>query len=148
MLATVSADALVEQCAMQLEASGKEGASEGAVALRQDSALGALLKTVLGMLPELSKEHATKSAAAAVQQQQQQPAPPTAAGAGGVVAPEADAAHTAGTMAVDAQAAAKRSAEAAAPPAKRQSGLGSVRTSRADFLKARSLEAAADEEEL
>ena len=51
-----------------------------------------------------------------------------------------------GAMAVDEQAAAKRGSEAEAPPAKRKTGLGSIRTARADVLKARGVDAATDED--
>ena len=44
---------------------------------------------------------------------------------------------------MEAQAAAKRSAETEAPPAKRTAGLASIRASREDFLKARGLEGTA-----
>ena len=87
------------------------------MALRQDSALGALLKTVLGMLPELSKEHATKSAAAALRQQQQPPALPVAQSGGQGPPPAAGGAAAAGTG----TAAASGSGE---PPATLQAPAG------------------------
>ena len=123
----------------------------GAAALRQDDGLTGLLKTVLAMLPALSKKHAETAAAAAAAAVPADaaavPAPPPAPAEAQVRPWSAalDAATAAGGP--DESMWAKHGAEGTTPPAKRASGVGGIRIPREEYLRSQGLAHTAEAED-